>query len=84
MGRDAKGSFIKNCKDDMKPIFWFPSIKKILTWTLILEIILPWISIINKFNLPKKVLNLFNELLNPPTEDPIKSESINKMVYFNK
>ena len=53
MPRDNKGRFAKACEDSI-----------IILWRLILLILMPWISIITRFNLPKKILELFDELIN--------------------
>ena len=68
MPRDNKGRFVKTCEDSIKINFR-------------LLIIMPWVSIITRFNFLKKILELFDELINTQIEDPIKAE---KMENFKK
>ena len=58
MKRDEKGRFIKT-DDSNKIILHFPSIKRILIWIVIIWVFMPWITIISKFDVLKKILDLF-------------------------
>ena len=82
MPRDYKGRFTKSGEDGMKLIFAFPSINKILLWILIIGILMPWISIITKLDLPKKLLSAFDKLINSPVEDSDKSGNSKKNGLF--
>ena len=61
--RDAKGRFSKKAEEGFKIIFDIPSIKRILIWLVLFGILLPWISIIAKFEILNKLLSLFDELM---------------------
>ena len=58
MKRDGKGRFIKT-DDSNKIIIHFPTIKRILIWIVIIWVFMPWITIISKLNILKKILDLF-------------------------
>ena len=63
MERDTKGRFTKKNDDDLKIVFGFPSIKRLAAWSLIFIIIMPWLNILWKFSIIKKVMDLFDELI---------------------
>ena len=63
MDRDSKGRFSKKAEEGFKIIFDIPSIKRILIWVISFGILLPWISIIAKFEILNKLLSLFDELM---------------------
>ena len=65
MERDKNGRFSKKTDEGIKLIFDIPPIKKILIWLIIFGILLPWMSILSKFDVPTKILKLFDELMNP-------------------
>ena len=68
MKRDEKGRFIK--KDDSnKIILHFPSIKRILIWIVIIWVFMPWITIISKFDVLKKILDLFECLFTKSNDE---------------
>ena len=69
MKRDTKGRFTKKCEEGVKIILGIPSIKKIVIWILLIAIFMPWISIIAKYNIFKKILNLFDKLIRTINED---------------
>ena len=64
MVRD-KGRFSNKGEDGLKITFDVPSIRRIIFWIIISAALLPWISIISKFEVLKKILDLFDELMNP-------------------
>ena len=68
MARDDRGRFTKANEDRIKININFPSIKKIILWALIVLIIMPWISIIRRSDLPAKLLGLFDELITQANE----------------
>ena len=51
MMRDSKGKFAKKIDEGLKIELNFPSIKKIIFWTVLLWILMPWISIMAKFQI---------------------------------
>ena len=65
MERDSKGRFSKKGEDGLKLLFDVPPIRRIIFWIFISTVLLPWISIICKFEVLKKILDLFDELMNP-------------------
>ena len=69
MKRDTKGRFTKKCEEGVKIILGIPSIKKIVIWILLIAILMRWISIIAKYNIFKKILNLFDKLIRTINED---------------
>ena len=64
MERDSRGRFSKKTEEGFKIIFDIPPIKRIIIWALLFGILLPWISIIAKFEILNKLLSLFDELMN--------------------
>ena len=64
MERDSKGRFSKKGDDGFKIAFNIPSIKRIILWLFIVAVLLPWLSILAKFEVLNKILNLFDELMN--------------------
>lgn len=65
MERDSKGRFSKKGEDGLKIIFDVPPIRRIIFWIFIFAVLLPWISIIARFELLRKILDIFDELMNP-------------------
>lgn len=61
--RDNNGRFKKVDKGEIIFRFGCPSIKKILLYALLLIILLPWITIFLKWEIPKKVLDFTEKLL---------------------
>lgn len=66
MERDSKGRFSKKGDDGCKITFDVPPFKRIILWMFIVAVLLPWLSLIAKLEVLKKLLNLFDELMNPP------------------
>ena len=64
MERDSKGRFFKKGDDGFKIAFNIPPIKRIILWLFIVAVLLPWLSILAKFEVLNKILNLFDELMN--------------------
>ena len=64
MERDSKGRFSKKGDDGFKIAFNIPPTKRIILWLFIVAILLPWLSILAKFEVLNKILNLFDELMN--------------------
>ena len=69
MKRDTKGRYTKNYEEGVKIILCIPPIKKIVICILLIAIIKRWISIITKYNIFKKILNLFDKLITTTNED---------------
>ena len=68
MKRDEKGRFIKT-DDSNKIILHFTSIKRILIWIVIIWVFMPWITIISKFDVLKKILDLFECLFTKSNDE---------------
>ena len=68
MKRDEKGRFIKT-DDSNKIILHFPSIKRIVIWIVIIWVFMPWITIISKFDVLKKILDLFECLFTKSNDE---------------
>ena len=64
MELDSKGRFSKKGDDGFKIAFNIPPIKRIILWLFIIAVLLPWLSILAKFEDLNKILNLFDELMN--------------------
>ena len=64
MERDSKGRFSKKGDDEFKIAFNIPPIKRIILCLFIVAVLLPWLSILAKFEVLNKILNLFDELMN--------------------
>ena len=69
MKRDEKGRFSKSCEDGLNITLGIPSIRKIVTYLIIAFILLPWLSILSKFHLLKKILDYFESLLKLGNEE---------------
>ena len=59
-----------------------PSLKRILNWLLIFLIIMPWISVIVRYNIIVKLFNKFEEFITISTTED--TEAPKKMDYFIK
>ena len=59
MERDKNGRFSKKAEEGNKLIFDIPPIKKILIWLIIFGVLLPWMSILSKFDVLTKILNSY-------------------------
>jgi len=79
MKRDGKGRFISKTDDSNKIILHFLSIKRILIWIFLIWVFMPLITIISKFNVLKKIMDLFDCLFtksNDGTDDAAKKNGI--------
>ena len=74
MDRDHKGRFSKKTEEGFKIIFDVPPIKRILIWVVLFGILLPWISIIAKFEIINKLLSLFDELMDGKINENVNSK----------
>ena len=70
MERDTKGRFSKKCDEEFKIVLGFPSFKKIIVWTLIIIILMPWMPFLWKFSLIKKIMDLFDEIISITLSTP--------------
>ena len=70
MERDTKGRFSKKSDEEFKIILGFPSFKKIIVWTLIIIILMPWMSFLWKFSIIKKIMDLFDEIISLTPNNP--------------
>ena len=81
MMRDSKGKFAKKNDEGLKLELTIPSIKKIIFWILLLWILMPWISIIAKFQILKKIFNIFEDLLIQQPEEATDTPKKNGLFY---
>ena len=61
--RGANGRFIKSDEEGLKISFSLPSLSRIILWGLFLLILSPWIFIIIRFEIWKKIISKFETLL---------------------
>ena len=55
--RDSNGRFIKNDEEGYKIIFTLPKFSNVLFWGLLLIVLSPWILIIAKLEIWKKIVS---------------------------
>lgn len=55
--RDSNGRFIKNDGEGFKIVFTLPKFSNILLWGLLLIVLSPWILIIAKLEILKKIVS---------------------------
>ena len=67
--RDNKGRFAKSSEGGMKNTMNVPTLTKIIYWLLLLIIFMPWISIVCRLEILKKLLNIFDYLLMKSKEE---------------
>ena len=79
MKRDEKGRFAKSCEDGLNVTLGIPPVRKIVTCLIIAFILLPWVSILSKFNVLRKILDYFEFLLKIGNEE---DSTTKKMDYF--
>ena len=80
MKRDNKGTFKKDDKEGYNININIPSIKTLTYLILFIAIIFPWIVIGAKFELLKKIMGFFEELLLSQTGE--NGETTKKVEYF--
>ena len=80
MNRDNKGRFSKSSDDGLKITLGVPSVKKIILYLLLAIILMPWISILSKLNILRKIVDYFEYLLKLGNEDTDSNGK--KMDYF--
>lgn len=61
--RGANGRFIKSEGEGLKISFTLPTFSRIILWVLFLIILSPWIFIIIRFEIWKKIISKFETLL---------------------
>ena len=80
--RDKNGRFLKNENDGILIDLRFITIQRIIKWTIIIGILLPWITIISKFNPIEKIFKLIEYLMEGPKRKIWSKEK--KVEYFIK
>ena len=58
--RDKNGRFTKD--DNFKITLYIPKFTKIIYWILMLFVLMPWITLIIRLDILKKILSLFEKL----------------------
>ena len=79
MKRDFKGRFVAKEEEANKIVLYIPSLRRIIVWLAILWVILPWITIISKYNIINNIFDIFDRLVsktNGETDDATKKNGI--------
>ena len=79
--RDKNGRFLKNENDGILIDLRFITIQRIIKWTIIIGILLPWITIISKFNPIEKILKLIEYLMQGPKKEDLEQGKKNGIFY---
>ena len=61
--RGANGRFIKSDEEGLKISFTIPAFSRLIFWGLFLIILSPWIFIIIRFEIWKKIISIFEAFL---------------------
>ena len=67
--RDNKGRYVKQSEEGLKITFIIPTIKRIILWILTIILLMPWLLIIIRMDLPNLALSKFEEILLPRNEE---------------
>ena len=67
--RDIKGRYMKQSEEGLKITFIIPTIIRIILWILSIVLLIPWLLIIIRMDLPNLVLSKFEEILLPKNEE---------------
>ena len=67
--RDNKGRYMKQSEEGLKITFILPTIKRIILWILTIVLLMPWLLIIIRMDLPNLILLKFEEILLPRNEE---------------
>ena len=79
--RDKNGRFLKNENDGILIDLRFITIQRIIKWTIIIGILLPWITIISKFNPIEKIFYFIEYLMEGPKKENLKQGKKNGIFY---
>ena len=69
MNIDNKERFYKSSDDGLKITLGIPSSEKIIIYLIIVLILMPWISILSKLKILRKIIDYFEYLLKIVNED---------------
>ena len=72
--RDKNGRFLKAENDGILIDLRFITIQRIIKWTIIIGVLLPWITIISKFNPIEKIFNFIQYLMEGPKKEDLEQE----------
>ena len=61
--RDSKGRFAKSSEEGLKITTKVPTLTDIIYWVILVLIFMPWISLIFRLELLKRLLSFFDNLL---------------------
>ena len=61
--RDSKGRFAKGSEEGLKITVHVPTLTNIIYWILLLIIFMPWISVVCRLEILKRLLSFFDNLL---------------------
>ena len=79
--RDKNARFLKNENDGILIDLRFITIQRIIKWTIIIGILLPWITIISKFNPIEKIFKLIEYLMQGPKKEDLEQGKKNGIFY---
>ena len=80
--RDKNGRFLKTENEGIYIDLRFITIQRIIKWAIIIGVLLPWFTIISRFNPIEKIFNFIQNLMEGPKKEDL--EQVKKMEYFIK
>ena len=79
--RDKNGRFKKKENEGIYIDLRFITIKRVIGWTLIFTILLPWLAIISKYNLVQKIFDIIQSLMEYPKKEDSETSKKNGIFY---
>lgn len=79
--RDKNGRFAKAENEGIYIDLSLITIKRVIGWVLILIVLLPWLTIISKFNLVKKIFDFIQSLMEYPKKEDSETPKKNGIFY---
>lgn len=79
--RDSKGRFTKGPEEGLKITMHVPTLATIIYWILLLIIFMPWISVVCRLEILKRILSFFDDLLLMTTSE--ENETPKKNGFFS-
>ena len=79
--RDKNGRFTKSENEGFFIDLRFITIKRVIAWALVFTILLPWLTIISKFNLIQKIFDFIERLLEGPKKEDLETSKKNGLFY---
>ena len=78
--RDKNGRFLK-AENGIVIYLGFITIQRIIKLTIIIGVLLPWITIISKFNPIEKIFNFIQYLMEGPKKEDLEQGKKNGIFY---